>query len=170
MKRIVFFLILLATVLTSCYPPRIIYSIENIQPLMQEDSIDIQLINGSITTTGGLSLFLNLYLEISNNKESSISINQNSTLELHADSTTLKFEISPDSLVYRLGENEKKILHLYFRATDFEYITYKTVDTENKHKLYLFLDLHDDKGEEIEKYVILELTGTKWMKYEKPPF
>jgi len=137
---------------------------------MQEDSINVRLIKGSITTTGGFSLFLNLYLEISNNKESSMSIDQNFTLELRTDSTTLKFEILPDSLVYRLGENEKKLLHLYFRATDFEYITYKTVDTENKHKLYLFLDLHDDKGAKIEKYVILKPTGTKRMKYEEPPF
>jgi hypothetical protein len=161
---------MLSFVLTSCYPPRIIYSIENIQPLVREDSIDVQLIKGSTITTGGLSLFQNLYLEILNNKESSILINQNSILELRTDSATLKFEILPDSLTYQLGENEKKLLHLYFRATDFEYITYKTVDTEHKHKLYLFLDLHNDKGEKVEKCVILKPTGTKRMKYEEPPF
>ncbi len=160
----------MSIVLTSCYPPRIIYSIENIQPITQKDSIDVGLIEGSTITTGGLSLFLNLYLEISNNKENSISINQNSILELRTDSATLKYAISPDSLVYRLGENDKKLLRLSFRATDFDYITYKTVDTEHKHRLYLFLDLHDYKGEKIEKCVILKPTGTRRMKYEKPPF
>jgi hypothetical protein len=149
---------------------------------MHKDSVDVRLIKGSTITTGGLSLFLNLYLEISNNKESSISINQNSILELRTDSATLKYEISPDSLVYRLGENEKKLLHLYFRATDLDYITYKTVDwpsiwnfstlgvKNTRHRLYLFLDLRNDKEEKMEKCIILKPTGTKRQKYEEPPF
>jgi len=171
MKRIVFFLILFAFILTSCYPPRIIYSIADIKPYVQQDSIDVRLIKGSTIATGGaLSLFLSMYVEISNNKESNILINQNSTLELRTDSAVLKYEISPDSLVYQLGRNDKKLLHLSFQATDFDYITYKTVDTENHHKLFLFLDLQDYRGEKIEKCVILNPTKTKRMKYEKPPF
>ncbi|NDW13666.1 hypothetical protein D0T50_12305 [Bacteroides sp. 214] len=167
MKRIMLFILLIST-LTSCYPPRIIYSIKDTQPSCLRDSVDVRLIKGSTITTGGLSLFPNLYLEISNNKENSIFINQNSTLELRTDSAILKYEISSDSLVYQLGKNDKQLLHLSFRATDFERITYKTVDIE--HKLYLLLDLYNDNGEKIEKCVILKPTGTKRMKYEEPPF
>ncbi|MGC3977357.1 MAG: hypothetical protein QM751_03450 [Paludibacteraceae bacterium] len=61
MKKIVFLIILSVFVLTSCYPPRIIYSIEDIQPSLQEDSIDIKLIKASTITTGGLSLHMSLY-------------------------------------------------------------------------------------------------------------
>ncbi|MDH8702172.1 hypothetical protein M2138_001532 [Dysgonomonadaceae bacterium PH5-43] len=167
MKRIILFILLISS-LTSCYPPRIIYSIEDPQPSCLRDSVDVRFIKGSTITTGGLSLFLSLYLEISNNKENNIFINQNSTLELRTDSAILKYEISSDSLVYQLGKNDKQLLHLSFRATDSEHITYKTVDIE--HKLYLLLDLHNDNGEKIEKCVILKPTGTKRMKYEESPF
>lgn len=182
MKRIVF-LILLTVVLTSCYPPRIIYSIENIQPLMQKDSIDVRLVEGSTITTGDASsLFSNLYLEISNKRESNILINPNSILELRTDSSVLKYDISPDSLIYQLGRNDKKLLHLSFQTTDCEYVAYETIEFPSiwsfrtlkldnpQHKLYLLLDLYDDKGEKIEKYVVLKPTGTKRMKYENPPF
>lgn len=161
---------MLSGVLTSCYPPRILYSIEGIRPSLKQDSVDVQLIKGSTITTGGLSLHLSLYLEISNKKESSILINRNSILELRTDSVILKYEISPDSLVYQLRENENKLLHLYFHTTDFEYATYKTVDTNHQHKLFLFLDLRDDEDKQIEKCVILKPTGVKRMKFETPPF
>jgi hypothetical protein len=182
MKKIIFPFILLAFVLTSCYPPRIIYSIEDVQPSCQEDSIEAQLMKGSTYTTGGLSISLHLYLEILNNKEDCIFIEKNSTLELRTDSAVLKYKISPDSLNYQLNKNEKKLLYLYFRATDFDHITYKTVDwpsiwsfrTRNQkapqHKIYLFLDLQDESSKKIEKCIILKPTGTKRMKYEKPPF
>jgi len=147
------------------------YSITDIQPSCQEDSVDVRLIKGSTTATGGaLSLFLNIYLEISNHKESNILIHPNSTVVLRTDSAFLQYEILPDSLVYQLEKNEKKLLSLSFRATDFDYITYKTVDAGNQHKLFLFLDLQNDVGEKIEKCVTLKPTGTRRMKYEKPPF
>jgi hypothetical protein len=161
---------LFAFVLTSCYPPRILYSIAEVTPCYQQDSIGVRLIKGSITTVGGQDVSLNLYLEISSNKENNILINQNSTLELRTDSVVLKYEISPYSLNYQLGKNDKKLLHLFFKATDLEYVTYKTVDTGNRHKLFLFFDLRDNQGEKIEKCVILTPTGTRRMKYEKPPF
>lgn len=149
---------------------------------MQEDSIGVKLIKGSTSTTGCLSVHLSLYLEISNNKESSISIYKNSILELRIDSAVLKYEISPDSLIYQLGKNDKKLLHLVFQATDLHYVTYKTVEWPSiwsfrthkieipHHKLFLHLDLHGDKGEKIEKIIILKPIGTSRQKYEKPPF
>jgi hypothetical protein len=181
MKNILFCCLLLAFVLTSCYPPRILYSIENVQPF-QTDSINVQLIEGSAITAGGLSIYLNLYLEISNNKTSNILINQNSALELLSDSGNLKYEISPDSLVFQLMGSETKLLQLHFHATDFDHITYKAVEWPSiwsfrthrietpRHKLFLYMDLQDDKGNKVKKCIILKPTGIKRNKYEEPPF
>jgi len=170
MKKIVFLIILSVFVLTSCYPPRIIYSIEDIQPSLQEDSIDIKLIKASTITTGGLSLHMSLYLEILNNKESVIFIEKNSILELRTDSAVLRYKIYPDSLTYQLRKNEKKSLQLHFTATDIEYVVYKTMNTDKKHKLLLFLDLQEENGKKIKKCVILRPTGIRRMKYETSPF
>lgn len=140
----------------------------DIKPPAQADSINIQLIDGNIIATGGaLQLFLNLYLEVSNNKKCNILIKNNSTLELRIDSTVLKFELSSDSIDYQLENNEKKQLHLCFEVRDFENVAYKTIDTPNQHKLYLFLNLQDDFGRKIKKCVVLNPKGTKRMRYEK---
>lgn len=162
------YFILLISLLTSCYPPRIIYSIEETQFSCLKDSVGVRLIKGSTVTTGGMSLFLNLYLEVSNNTKDSIFIDQNSTLDLRTNTSILKYEISSDSLAYQLGKNDKKQFCLSFQTTDFEYVTYNTIDTG--HKLCLVLDLRNGKGEKIDKCVILKPTGTKRMKYEEPPF
>jgi hypothetical protein len=118
---------------------------------------------------------MSLFLKILNNKESEISIEKNSILELRTDSVVLEYEIYPDSLTYQLRENEKKILKLYFEATDLEHITYRTVNWPSiwsfrtlkektpRHKLFLFLDLQDENGKTIEKCVILKPTETKKM-------
>jgi hypothetical protein len=168
--------------LTSCYPPRIVYGIDGIKPDIQKDSIDVKLIKGSTFTTGGLSVHLSLYLEISNNREDILLINKNSTLELRTDSAVLMYEISSDSLVYALNKNVTKLLQLNFRVMDFDYTTYKTVEWPSfwsfcthkiempRHKLFLRLDLRDDKGNKVEKCVILKPTGTRKQKYEEPPF
>jgi hypothetical protein len=168
--------------LTSCYPPRIVYGIDDIKPDIQKDSIDVKLIKGSTFTTGGLSVHLSLYLEISNNREQSLLVGKNSTLELRTDSAVLVYEISSDSLVYALNKNATELLQLHFRAMDFDYVTYKTIDWPSiwsfrthkidipRHKLFLHLDLQDDKGNKIEKCVILKPTGTRRQKYEEPPF
>lgn len=170
------------TLLISCYPPRIIYSIEDIQPPLQEDSIDVKLIKGSTFTTGGLSVHLSLYLKISNNRDDSLLINKNSTLELRTDSAILIYEIFSDSLVYALNKNATKLLQLHFRVMDFDHTTYKTVEWPSlwsfrthkiempRHKLLLHFDLQGCNGNKIEKCVILKPTGTKRIQYEKPPF
>ena len=182
MKQTILSLILVTTLLTSCYPPRIVYGIDNIKPDIQEDSIDVKLVKGSTFTTGGLSVHLSLYLEISNYREVGLTINKNSTLELRTDSAILMYEISSDSLVYDLNKNKTKLLQLNFRVTDFDHITYKTVDWPSiwsfrtlkiktpQHKLFLFIDLQDDKGNKVGKCVILKPVETRKQKYEKPPF
>ncbi len=168
-------MMMLSLVFTSCYPPQIIYSIADIQPPYQKDSIDVRLIEGNTIATGCTSLHLGVHLEILNNKENSILIGQNPSLELRTDSVVLKYEIFSDSLNYQLGENEKKILYLYFQVTDFDCITYKTVEWPSiwnfrtlkiknpQHKLFLFLDLRNEEGAKIEKCIILKPTGTRRM-------
>jgi len=161
--------------LTSCYPPKIIYSIEDIKPSYKEDSIRVQLIEGNTISTGTTTTYLGLYLEISNDRKNDLLIGQNSTLELRTDSAYLQYKISQDSLIYQLDRNDRKLLRLNFRAMDFDHITYKTVDWPSiwsfgtrkeknpRHKLFLLLDLQDNNGKKIEKCVILKPIGTKKM-------
>ncbi len=182
MKRIAFFLILLLFTLTSCYPPRIIYSIEGFQPSFAQDSINVRLLEGSTITTGGSYLYLNLYLEIASNREGSVFINKNSTLELQTDSTALIYDICSDTLVYALNKNEIKLLKLHFNSEDRDHITYKTVEWPSmwsfcsrkmetpRHKLFLYLDIQDKNKNKMGKYIVLKPTETKRLKYKKPPF
>jgi hypothetical protein len=175
MKRILFYTALLAFLFTSCYPPQIIYSIEYIKPSYQEDSIRIHLIEGNTISTGTTITHLGLYLEISNDREDDIFTGQNSLLELRTDSAYLQYKILQDSLIYRLDKNDKQLLRLSFQATDFDHITYKTVNwpsiwsfrtlkEENpRHRLFLFLDLRDENENKIEKCIILKPTGTRRM-------
>ncbi|MGC3977358.1 MAG: hypothetical protein QM751_03455 [Paludibacteraceae bacterium] len=91
-------------------------------------------------------------------------------MELRTDSAVLRYKIYPDSLTYQLRKNEKKSLQLHFTATDIEYVVYKTMNTDKKHKLLLFLDLQEENGKKIKKCVILRPTGIRRMKYETSPF
>ncbi|MDR1005414.1 MAG: hypothetical protein LBL74_00925 [Bacteroidales bacterium] len=175
MKRVIFYTIPLIFILTSCYPPRIMYSIENIKPLYEEDSIRVQLIKGNTISTGTTITYTELYLEIFNDRKNDVLIGQNSILELRTDSSCLQYEISKDSLIYQLNSNERKLLRLNFRAMDSDHIAYKTVDwssiwsfrvrkeTNPRHKLFLLLDLQNNDGNKIEKQIILKPIGTKRM-------
>lgn len=178
MQKKVLPILLLMSLLSSCYPPKILYSIEHIESLSEDDSIRVQLIGGDIISSGTTDVYLGLQLKLSNDSENDIFIRQNSTLELKTDSAMLKFEIFPDSLDYCLEQFEGKLLQLNFKAIDLEHITYTTVDwpsfwsmrtLEQKtplHKLYLSLDLYNKEGEKIENNVVLKPIGTKKMKYE----
>lgn len=182
MRKYLLTLILLAY-LTSCYPPRIIYGLESVQPNLANDSIRIVLNSADIISVGMLDPLMGIDLEIQNERSSVLYLSDDSRLELHTESEILQYEnsikdtmnVSFQMLPYeevlkykscRILPYEKRQQKFSFKANDINFITYNSLK-EKRHKLFLSLDLIDENGNRIEKKVVLVPIKTKRMRYEK---
>ena len=157
MKNCLFLLTFLLSI-TSCYPPRIVYGIEDILSDMDKDSLGIQLITGS---TSGFAIrpYSTFHLEISNETGENIFMCKNPTLTLEVPSVTLEFENRKDT-IYRIDSHKMKKIWLYFRLDDSERLLYKF---KMDHRLNLMLHFEDVDGKSITKQILLRPIKTKKM-------
>ncbi len=157
-KKLLLF-ILLVFAWTSCVLPRIVYSIENIQPSEQDDLIALELVKGETLTTGGERLYVFLDLKILNNRDSTISIGH--SLEIAVDSTILKAKIISGSIPHFLEKNKSDVLKLEFMVEDPKSIVYKAREKKKAHKLLLSLYIQDVEGVRSKKTITLKPVGLK---------
>ena len=161
MKNYLFSFVLLLSI-TSCYAPRIVYEIENVQSNIDEDSLEIQLIAGS-TRGFAISPYSTFHLEISNETGDNIFMYKKSTLTLEVPSVTLEFENRKDT-IYRIDSHKMKKIWLYFRLDDSERLLYKF---KMDHRLNLMLHFEDVDGKSITKQILLKPIKTRRLRYEK---
>ena len=157
-----FFTLILLLSLTSCYPPRIVYEIENIAN-NEKDFLEFQLIAGS--TIGIYSSHSKFNFEVSNNSENNeFFLCKNRRLTLQLPSTTLDYKIPTDTISFRIGSHETKKIKLSFGLEDSEGLLYKNIMS---HSLNLILNFEDINGKSITKQILLKPVKTRRMRYEK---
>ena len=150
MKKLFCFILLLCGV-TSCYPPRLIYALDDTCSI-ENDSIDIQLLKGSTTSLDAHTITSKLFIEVCNKSNSILTLNDNPQLEALVDSVTLYyelFEMSEEELVFHLKEKDFKGLNIT--------IPYK-------EKVISYLDRITDNARKI---ALSNLTGTTTKKIKK---
>ena len=91
MRKLFCFILLLCGV-TSCYPPRLIYALDDTCSI-ENDSIDIQLLKGSTTSLDAHTITSKLFIEVCNKSNSILTLNDNPQLETLVDSVTLYYEL-----------------------------------------------------------------------------
>ena len=161
MKNIILILILLLGV-TSCYPPRIVYALDNECSLNNSDSIGVRLLKGSTTTIDAQSINTFLLLEIENKSNSVFTINTNNHLEVLIDSIMLQYEmIDNDSLPCNIVPCAKKSVLFVFNTKDSKGLIY---GKKKNHLLKLHLD---SKQNRITPPIILKPIKTRRVVYEK---
>ena len=146
-----FFLFVFLLGITSCYPPKIVYGIEEILSDMDQDSLRVQIITG-FTRGFSISPYSTFHLEISNETGENIFMCKKTTLTLEVPSVTLEFENRRDS-VYRIDSHKMEKIWLYFRLDDSERLLYKF---KMGHKLNLILHFEDVDGKSITKQILLK--------------
>lgn len=165
MKKL-FILMLLLCGVSSCYPPRIVYALDE-KSSIKEDSIDVQLLKGSTTSLDAQTVVSMLYIKIGNKSNSMLMLNKNNGLEARIDSVTLRYDLSEsDSLPCKLEPQSNKNVLLIFKAEDAYRYLYKSVDYKKGHSLMLILRFQDISDNEIDKSVFLKFVKTKRFVYE----
>ena len=165
MKKILF--LLLSWGLVSCYPPRIIYVLDDIYPIEKNDSIDIRLLKGSSFSTNAQTITSMLSIDICNKSNSILILNKKNRLEASIDSDTLLYElVESDTLPLLLEPKLQKNLLLIFKAEDPQYLLYNSMNNKKGHLLALNLRFQDISGKEFDKIIILKSLKTKRWLYE----
>lgn len=165
MKKL-FILILLLCGVSSCFPPRIVYALDEVHSI-KNDSIDIQLLKGSTTSLDAQTVISMLYINIWNKSNSILMLNKNNELEARIDSVTLCYDLAEsDSLPCRLEPQSNKNVLLVFKTEDANRYLYKSVDFKKGHLLKLFLRFQDISDNEICKSIIFKSVKTKSLVYE----
>ena len=170
MKKILYLAITFIC-MTSCCPPRILYSTESVMPSAERDSIEVTLLKGDIISSGGSDPMMCARLDILNRKTTSVSILDSPVLELFTDNHILLFEEferkDTGACNSTILSQERKEATLYFKSQDDNYVTYKSLKKNGKklsgHKLCLTVYLKDCNGINIEKKIVLIPTKTKKM-------
>lgn len=152
---------------SSCYPPRIVYALDE-KYSIKGDSIDVQLLKGSTTSLDAQTVISMLYIKIWNKGNSMLMLNKNNELEARIDSVTLRYGLAEsDSLLpCRLESQSNKNVLLIFKVEDANRYLYKSIDYKKGHLLKLLLRFQDISDNEIDKSVILKSVKTKRFVYE----
>lgn len=162
MKKIVCFLFLLMG-LTSCYPPRIIYTLAEHQSIAEEDSIEIHLLKVSTISLNTRRIFTSLSMEIINKGNSFLVLNNKSRLQAFADSVSLDYQLyNRDTLPLRIEPKSKKKVFFSYTAEDSTSVIYNAALKKHDHILKLSLDFQDG----IQKDVIFNFLKTRRFIYE----
>lgn len=165
MKKL-FILMLLLCGVSSCYPPRIVYALDETHSI-KNDSIDVQLLKGSTTSLDAQTVISMLYIKIGNKGNSMLMLNKNNGLEARIDSVSLRYDLAEsDSLPCRLEPKSNKNVLLIFKAADVNRYLYKSIDYEKGHLLKLLLRFQDTSDNEIDKSVVFKSGKTKRFVYE----
>lgn len=165
MKKL-FILILLLCGVSSCFPPRIVYALDELHSI-KNDSIDIQLLKGSTTSLDAQTVISMLYIKIWNKSNSMLMLNKNIGLEARMDSVALRYDlVESDSLPCRLEPLSNKNILLIFKAIDANRYLYKSVDFKKGHLLKLLLGFQDVSNNETFKSIIFKSVKTKRFVYE----
>ena len=169
MKKLFCFILLLCGV-TSCYPPRLIYALDDTCSI-ENDLIDIQLLKGSTTSLDAHTITSKLFIEVCNKSNSILTLNDNPKLEALVDSVTLYYELfesDTDTLPCKLEPKSKKNVFLVFKAEDSNYHLFKSTNDKNKgHFLKLHLRFDSSSRKEIDKTFSFKFVKRKRLKYEK---
>lgn len=155
--------------MSSCYPPRIVYALDDIHSV-KNDSIDVQLLKGSTISLDARDLTSILRIEIWNKGNSTLTLNKNNELEARIDSVTLNYELKDrdsDPFPCILEPISQKKISLVFKAEDLNYHLYRSLNNKNGHFLKLHLSFQNSSGKEIDKEIILKYVKTRRLKYEK---
>ncbi|MBR6286159.1 MAG: hypothetical protein IKR18_04105 [Bacteroidaceae bacterium] len=160
-----FFLLLLSVGLASCYPPRIIYTTDDIQPQTATDSVEIQLLKGSTISIDAQTVTSILSVEILNNRSSSLSLN-NSKLEAIVNSNVLNYNLADgNSLPLLLEPRTRKNILLTFKVKDPDYRIFGSLSDKNKHSLKLNLTFQNG-NRKITKLITLKYLKKKRFVFE----
>lgn len=163
-----FYLLILLCGLSSCYPPRIIYVMDDTHPVNGNDSIDIRLLRGSTISIDAQKLISGFHMEIRNKSNSIITLNKNIRLEAHTDSVTLYHKSARiETHSYELYPNVKNNIYCAFITEDTEYHIYRSTANKKGHTLKLHLSLRDTYGKVFEKEIALKFSRTKSWTYER---
>ena len=169
MKKVFSFILLLCGV-SSCYPPRLIYALDDTCSI-ENDSIDIQLLKGSTTSFDAQTITSKLFIEVCNKSNSILTLNDNPRLEALVDSVTLYYELfenDTDTLPCKLEPKSKKNVFLEFIVEDPNYHLFKSTSDKNKgHFLKLHLRFDNSSRKEIDKNFSFKFVKRKRLKYEK---
>ncbi len=161
-----FILMLLLCGVSSCYPPRIVYALDEMHSDKNE-YIDVQLLKGSTTSIDAQTVISTLYIKICNNSNSMLMLNKNNGLEAKIDSVDLRYDlVEHDSLPCRLEAKSTKNVLLIFKAEDSNRYLYKSIDYKKGHFLKLLLGFQDVSNNETYKKVIFKPVKTKKLVYE----
>ena len=171
MKKIYFAMSIIIgiCVFVSCKPIQIIYSVENIEPSIIEDSIDVRMTDTTALFFPGRSSFCFAF-EITNKGSNSISFGNNSILGFKNDSNSWNLKRESDynaDSILQIKNNETKSLEICcYNIRDSLLVSilidYQSIKKEN-HRLILYLDIEDEYKNKIEKRIILKPIGTRKM-------
>ena len=143
--------------IVSCYPPKILYSLESVSNTI-EDSIEIKLLNGYAITTGSL-YHVSLSIELNNNNDSEIFIS-NSILESKTNNLHTKY-LSDKTNQFEIGAKMSKIVRFEYSSIDSILLSYSLSNPKvENHKLFLYFDVTQNQNK-INLCVILRSAGTK---------
>ena len=148
--------------LTSCHPPRIIYSQEDTS--VNTDSLSIRLIRGSMY--GGIDLHLRVFLSIKNNVGDSLILQNSSTAKIVTDEGEIELFMNGETKDSTLLSSEDSNVSILFQGIDESYLAYNHI-YKDKHHVELTIRLKAKNGRLINKRILLRIARIKRHRYEK---
>lgn len=164
MKKFLY-IIVLSFIIVSCYPPRIIYTL-NDNYFDSSDSIEIKLLKGCATSLDAKNINYTLLLEVKNNSKM-IMLDKIKGLYILIDSISLPYcLIDVEGVPCKMSSYMKQNVRLEFKVTDSDCLLYDDVSKNKKHCLKLHLQLRSDNRRNINKIVVLHVIKKKKYVYE----